>query len=131
MFLQWRHVEDRIPPPDSWTVFESKELRSKVHTLPLKIQKGLAELKRKAQKGDSLRPHLSRNIIKATSNDPMMMDWQITHFHLGTELDSRGLVKGTDDIVAAWFDSDKRRLYLIDVHPHRGFFSRQAFFRLS
>jgi len=62
----------------------------------------------------------------------MFYDWGIFHFHLGTNPHPRrqGFVERTDDLLFAIADSHTARMYLIDIHPHRGGFTNQDLLRI-
>ncbi len=56
---------------------------------PANLQAGLQLLIDLSEKGDSLRPHQSKQIGKAEYDDAMLNDWGIHHFHLGTVPDAQ------------------------------------------
>jgi hypothetical protein len=120
----------RIPPTIVWTVKQSKELANKI--LPQEITLGLQQLIEKAESGQDLTPHLSTQSDNPDYKDLMFYDWGIFHFHLGTNPHPRrqGFVERTDDLLFAIADSHRARMYLIDIHPHRGGFTNQDLLRI-
>ena len=82
------------------------------------IEEGLNFLLSKIKNGQSLFPHLSRNIFKAEEQDGMLYDWGIHHLHIGTKQDKKRkrLINGTKQIVYAIFDMEFA--YLIAVSNH-------------
>jgi hypothetical protein len=120
----------RIPPTIVWTVRQSKELANKI--LPQEITLGLQQLIEKAESGQDLKPHLSTLIDKPDYKDLMFYDWGIFHFHLGTNPypKRQGFVERTGDLLFAIADSDTARMYLIDIHPHKGGFTNQDLLRV-
>jgi hypothetical protein len=120
----------RIPPTIVWTVNQSKELANKI--IPDEIKLGLQEFIEKAESGQDLKPHLSTHSDNPDYQDLMFYDWGIFHFHLGTNPhpQRQGFVERTDDLLFAIADSHTARMYLIDIHPHRGGFTNQDLLRI-
>lgn len=79
---------------------------------------GLKALLEKSERGDDLRPHQSRKIVKADYDDAMLNDWGIHHFHLGTTPDPKRpeLIQGTRPVLYAMVTKDD--LYCISVMDH-------------
>ncbi len=72
----------------------------------------------KMSNGEDLNPHLSRSVLrKADYDDPLLNDWGMHHFHLGTRFDADGFVKRTDDVVFAIVDWE--RVYVAGIGRHR------------
>jgi len=120
----------RIPPTLEWTVNQSQELANR--NFPEEIKLGLQEFIEKAESGQILQPHLSTHSDNPDYQDLMFYDWGIFHFHLGTNPHPRrqGFVERTDDLLFAIADSHTARMYLIDIHPHRGGFTNQDLLRI-
>ena len=120
----------RRPPTIVWTVNQSQELANKI--LPEEITLGLQQFIEKAESGQDLTPHLSTQSDNPDYQDLMFYDWGIFHFHLGTNPQPRrqGFVERTDDLLFAIADSHTARMYLIDIHPHRGGFTNQDLLRI-
>lgn len=130
LVIDWRHATDRIPMPAVWTVKESRQLAKTRLILSASDLQGLNEVRRKAEAGEPLRPHLSRQSLKPDYVDKMLAEWNITHFHLGTQLLASGLVQGTSSVLAAVIDPGANTLYFIDVQPHGGFWTRKEFLEI-
>jgi hypothetical protein len=92
----------------------------------------LQEFIKKAESGQDLKPHLSTLIDKPDYKDLMFYDWGIFHFHLGTNPypKHQGFVARTDDLLFAIAHSHTARIYLIDIHPHKGGFTNQDLLRI-
>ena len=127
-----RHLNllQRIPPVLVWTVKQSKELAAK--SLPQQIRLGLQQFIKKAESGQSLKPHLSLHSDDPDYKDLMFYDWKVLHFHLGSHPHPKrqGFVQRTDDLLFAIADCNTAAMYLIDVHPHRGGFTNQDLLRI-
>lgn len=120
----------RVPRIIVWTVEQSKELASK--SLLPEIRLGLEQFIKKAESGQSLKPHLSKKSDDPDYKDLMFYDWEVFHFHLGTNSNPNhnGFVKRTGELLFAIADSNTARMYLIDIHPHRGGFTNQDLLRI-
>jgi hypothetical protein len=120
----------RRPPTIVWTVNQSQELTNKI--IPQEITLGLQQFIEKAESGQDLTPHLSTLIDNPDYKDLMFYDWGIFHFHLGTNPHPKrqGFVERTGDLLFAIAHSHTARMYLIDIHPHKGGFTNQALLRI-
>lgn len=120
----------RIPPTIVWTVKQSKELANKI--IPQEITLGLQEFIEKAESGQILKPHLSKESDNPDYKDLMFYDWGIFHFHLGINPHPKrqGFVERTGDLLFAIAESHTARMYLIDIHPHKGGFTNQDLLRI-
>jgi hypothetical protein len=130
VLMRYLDLQRRIPSVLVWTVKQSKELASKSFPQPIKL--GLQQFIKKAESGQSLKPHLSTQIDKPESKDLMFYDWEVFHFHLETNPHpkSHGFVERTDDLLFAITDSNTAQMYLIDIHPHHGGFTNQDLLRI-
>lgn len=115
-------LNHRLPPEMEWTIEESTELQEKKEEeeedLPDDIVRGLERFNQKAREGKSLVPHLSRKIPDPDYVDDLLVDWNVTHFHLGEELRDDGLIEGTDEVLFAVLDPANGIMYQLDVHGH-------------
>ncbi len=130
LVIDWRHAMDRIPSPIRWKVAEARQLATTRLTLVPADLRGLNEVRHKAENGESLRPHLSRQSLKPDYFDKMLAEWNITHLHLGTTVLPSGLVQGTSNILAVFIDHGASTLYFLDVRPHDGFWTRKEFLEI-
>ena len=91
---------------------------SNVFRCPQHLLSGWENLKGKIERGEDLAPHLSRGINKINKTDGMKSYWQINHFHLGVETDSKhpNLVQGGSQIVYAILEGDF--FYAISILEH-------------
>jgi hypothetical protein len=83
---------------------------------PPEVQAGFDWLREKSERGDDLNGHASRGITKANKFDPLLFDWGIHHFHLGTTLEANGLVQGTKLVLLAIVQG--AMIYCINIRPH-------------
>jgi len=85
---------------------------SKVYagTVPNGQEKAIAELLAKVQRGDDLRPHQSRKLVKKSllANDGMLNDWGIHHLHPDAA--------GSKDVLMCHVTADV--FYAIGFWPH-------------
>jgi hypothetical protein len=75
----------------------------------------------KAESGQDLKPHLSKKIYeKPEFKDLMFYDWQIFHFHLGTEpdVDNPNFIARTGELLFVLIDPNTSTMYLIDILDH-------------
>ncbi len=83
---------------------------------PPDVTAGLAELVRKIEAGEPLRPHQSRTLKKPRYNDGLFTDWGVQHFHLGTVVQSDGFVERTGPVLFAFCKG--RNFYAIQIYEH-------------
>lgn len=89
---------------------------SKEFTCPAEHELGMRLLIEKIKQGLDLTPHLSSRQEDLDYTDPLLNDWSIYHLHLGTTLDSRGMINRTGPILFALFTDDTA--YFINVYEH-------------
>lgn len=76
----------------------------------------IAEIARRARRGEPLWPYLSKETRKASFNDGLLNHWGIVHFHLGEEFENTGWVKRTGEHLYAWIA--EQQIYFLDVRNH-------------
>lgn len=137
VLVRYHNVKSRIPRHVSWTVVRSTEVSKKLsgHALanaPQDIEAGLQKFIDRAENGDDLKPHLSKSIADPDYQDLMFYDWGTYHFHLGTQPDPKrpGFVARTNELLFAVTHPQEDRMYLIDIHPHKGAFENQDLIRI-
>jgi hypothetical protein len=83
-------------------------------------QEGLERLLDKVRRGESLFPHLSRQIDDPSFSDGMLFDWGIQHFHLGLTPDQKKprLIQGTKEVLYAIVSDDCFYALAIEDHNH-------------
>ena len=86
------------------------------YVCPPALKAGFDALVRKVEQGDDLRPHLSTLIRKPDLNDPLLNDWGVHHFHLGTTLEPSGFVQRTGPLLFALVRPDD--FHIIGVFEH-------------
>ena len=130
LLIRSLNLARRVPPIIEWTVMQSNELARK--SLLPEIRLGLEQFIKKAESGQNLKPHLSKKSDEPDYKDLMFYDWKVFHFHLGTNSNPNHneFVKRTRDLLFAIADSNTARMYLIDIHPHRGGFTNQNLLRI-
>ncbi|MEB3121134.1 MAG: hypothetical protein VKL41_07915 [Snowella sp.] len=120
LLMRYVDVMRRVPPVIQWTVKKSKELEQK--NLPGVIRSGLDQFIDKAESGQDLKPHLSKKIYeKPEFKDLMFYDWQISHFHLGTEPDisNPNFIARTGELLFVLINPNTSTMYLIDILDHK------------
>lgn len=128
VLTNYLNLRRRLVPVVSWKIELSTEVKNK--TLPTKVQQGLTEFTKKAQDGEDLKPYLSTRITNPAYRDLMFYDWGIYHFHLGTELQTNGFIKRTNELLFALADPSSTTMYLIDIHLHKDSFTNQNLLRI-
>ena len=137
VLVRYHNVKSRIPRRASWTVLRSTEVSRKLSghgpaILTQNIEAGLRQFIEKAENGEDLKPHLSTKIADPDYQDLMFYDWRTYHFHLGTKPHPKrpGFVARTDELLFAMTDPHEDKMYLIDIHPHKGAFENQDLMRI-
>ncbi|HHG3488238.1 TPA: hypothetical protein ACPVZC_004440 [Vibrio parahaemolyticus] len=92
-----------------------KIILSDVFNCPDKYDSGWDLLKEKIESGADLTPHLSKLVSLVDKKDPMLNDWKIHHFHLGTELKG-DYINRTGPLVFAYVTDDE--IYIVNVFSH-------------
>jgi hypothetical protein len=106
----------------------SSQLRARQVAMHEHIVSGLGSVVLAAEKGDDLNPYLSRELAsdKAFRREDMMLnELGVHHFHLGAGLDSRGLVRGTNELLFAYVTD--QAVHFIEVFDHTSFGDEEAF----
>lgn len=93
---------------------------SDVFKCPAHLQAGWELLRRRVEKGEDLKPHLSRQIKNVLARDEMLAYWHINHFHIGTIEDPKhvGMMKGGSHIVYAFVDDHDFHALALLEHGH-------------
>lgn len=84
--------------------------------VPESRKAGYDTLKARFVKGESVMPHLSKQIKGLKFQDKMLYDWGIHHFHLDDKVEEDGFVKQHNELVYAIVEEDD--VYFIDVLEH-------------
>lgn len=95
---------------------------SKEFDCPTDLLPGLDELRKKAEKGEDLKPNQSKGLADSDYDDSLLNDWGIQHFHLGIAIEPDGFAERTGPLLFARVTDDT--IYCISVLPH-GVWSRQ------
>ena len=99
--------------PRSRQFFCSKEL-----VCPSDLEVAFDALKAKVIGGADLNPHLSRKLIAQPDyNDGLLNDWGIQHFHLHTQRDSVGMIKGGP--IVAYGVVTHAAVHFVQIGPHK------------
>lgn len=93
----------------------------RVHTasglsIPDNLILGFDNLVEKFTNGQDVNCHLSRQVELLDSNDLLYYDWGISHFHIGTSLESDGFIKRTGPLVFAVVKPSD--VYIITIGQH-------------
>lgn len=106
-----RRLEDLEGRPTA--VSQSRELaRLAAHPVVLRI----SEL---AEQGKPLWPYTSKQTSKPSKHDPLLNQWGVFHFHLGTQLEPDGYIQRTGELLFARVVDTQ--LYLIGLYDHDSF----------
>ncbi len=84
--------------------------------VPESRKAGYDALKARFMKGESVMPHLSKQINGLKFQDKMLYDWGIHHFHLDDKVEEDGFVKQHNELVYAIVEEDD--VYFIDILEH-------------
>ncbi len=79
------------------------------------------EIENDLKKGNSLKPRVSRQILKRLKTpklraDPLLWHWNIHHFHLGEFDGELGYASGTDDLLFVY--ADGQSAVVLGIAPH-------------
>lgn len=97
------------------TVFFSEEF-----TCPPVFKKRVLEIKKRIEKGVSIKPFLSKGSTRITNKDYLLYDWNIYHLHLG-KLDNKNskFASRTNELLFIYVTDES--IYFIDVLDHNSF----------
>lgn len=109
--FQFFNMRKRLVEPRPRRVHEAKGI-----VCPPDLQDAYTAIKEKIERGEELRPHLSRGLTNLDFDDMLVNDWAIYHLHLSTTLEGDGFVKRTGPVLFARFDADDA--YLITIERH-------------
>ena len=93
--------------------------------VPAGQEAAYAALKTKIEAGDDLRPHLSTQLTDPNYDDPMLNDWGVHHFHLGTtpHPSRAGFVARTGPLLYARVLND--RVLCLQIMEHANWTNQQ------
>ena len=101
----------RIPTAKPRQVFLSDVIKGD----PEKLQ-SVDFIKRKAEKGGDIWPHLSRGWGKLKNLDKLYNNWGVYHLHLGEDIEKHGYVSRTEGVLLLCISSEA--MHFIDVRSH-------------
>jgi len=126
-YYNWR---GRVPFARPRTVHQSKEMLASAEAQTFSTE--IAELVRKMEAGEGLKPHLSENVDTAFLSvreraalpqhkqeknlDRMLADWGVYHLHLSNQLKPNGFVRRGNELLFAVFTRDDA--YLVGIYTH-------------
>jgi hypothetical protein len=118
LLLDWMHFQTRCVVPLPRTTIRSKRLRG----VSLDV---LDEIETDFQTGKSLRPRVSRDVLKKLKTrklreDPLLWHWNVHHFHLGEMDQNLGYNIGTNDLLFVYVDAERAVLIGIGTHDDFG-----------
>ncbi len=91
--------------------------------VPDEVQNGLMQLEARTENGEDINPFLSKQSIKSKTNDMMLNDWGIYHFHLGENIEKSGFAERTGLLLYAFVTDEC--IYEICVKNHGEWSNRQ------
>ena len=128
IYANWR---GRHPSPRPRSVHRSREMTASAEAQRFATE--IAELVRKIEAGEDLKPHLSRAVDTAFLStqeraalprsqrekdlDRMLADWGIHHLHLSNHVETDGLVARGNELLFAVFG--RGDVYLVGIYTHR------------
>jgi hypothetical protein len=121
----------RLPSPQPRTAHKSAEMMASDEAKLYSTE--IAELVRKIEAGEDLKPHLSKAVEKAymssqdraslpphkrdQDRDRMLADWGVHHLHLSAVVEPGGYTERGDHLLYAIFRRDDA--YLLGIYTHR------------
>ena len=114
IIMKYFNIHKRRIPVCPRNILISKEFHC-----PLEVQTGLNEVLRKAEAGEDLRPHQSRELLlNPEYNDQLLNHWNIQHLHLDIlpHRKYKGLLKRSRLLLFARVTSET--LYCINILDH-------------
>ncbi len=112
--IAYFNVMHRLIPTKPRRVLRSSALRSR--QLSPEHRQAVDTIAEEAERGDDLRPRLSRSVTDPSFNDRLMNDWRIHHLHLGSKLEADGFVQRTGPLLYVMVRDDV--IYFIDLLAH-------------
>jgi hypothetical protein len=106
----------------------SRELRGRLANLDAEKLQALATIESLAKSGGNLNPYQSRQLIaRPGAPDSQLLEWGITHFHLGLKPDKKypTLIEGTSDLLFVVVRS--AAIYFVEIFDHKAFANDQVF----
>ena len=111
LLLTYFGVNRRLVAPQPRTVLKADSL-----CCPPEHVAALRQIEKKLRDGESIVPHLSKEIRNPAYNDALLNDWGIHHLHLGTCTRPGGFVTRTRQLLHCRFTDT--HAYLIAVLAH-------------
>ncbi len=96
--------------------------KSKDFTCPIGYEDKLKFFEEAVISGKDLTHFMSRSIQDAISQDKMLFDWGLYHFHLSNTLDKNNsyFIKGSKNLLVAYVDPDfDDTIYFLQIRPHK------------
>jgi len=124
-FNKWLHYQARKIPKISRDVLISSEVERHMRQYP-----AIGKIHSALKHGHDVEPWLSKSIRRCKSNirsDEMFNDWQISHFHLGNEVDRNSAIERTNYLLFVHITNCEATL--LDVQPH-GAWTRKDLVRI-
>jgi hypothetical protein len=118
-FLNLRQRSVSVVPR---TVLISREM-----ICPPELRSGLDLVREKIERGEDLRPHLSRTLTDLDFDDMLLNDWGLHHLHLGVAIEPDGFAKRTGPVLFARFTHDTAYFVAVLVH---GSWTRQELVKI-
>lgn len=111
--LMYFEVLQRIPRQHPRTFGRSSE---PLPPLTAEEAQGLLELQTEVETGGPLLPWMSRTLVRQ-SDAPLIYDWGVHYFHLGTQFEADGFRSRTDNVVFAMVTAE--RFLVIGIRRHQ------------
>ena len=82
---------------------------------PPEYTKGWKNLKQVVERGEDLKPYLSRG-VKKLNCDYSLYSWGVHHFHLGVKIEDDGFIERTRPVLITYINEDS--FYVIGIFNH-------------
>ena len=110
-FIKFYNLELRSISQKPRKVIQAQNL-----SVPSQYTSVIDEIKRKAEAGELLDPHLSKRLLDLNYHDSLLNDWGLHHLHLSTNIGPSGFVDRTGPLLFARVTEDA--FYLVAVLDH-------------
>lgn len=109
--IQYNNYQSRLPSLHKRNILKASTFSSSTDQ-----DSALSDIELKFKNGETLKPYLSRKITDLGYNDPLLNDWGIYHFHLGTVIEADGFIERSGPLLFAYVNNENA--YFLAVGNH-------------
>lgn len=91
-------------------------VRARGFECPAGYEEKLKRLEQAIQRGENLHPYMTRRLKMADTDDLLLSDWGIYHFHLSDVLEKDGFMRRSAYLLMARMEQDV--VYFLKIYPH-------------